>query len=103
MEEICLIGDEYFITGFQSAGVNKTYIVDKDNINGALSEAMRDESIGIIVMNNSDFGLLNERLRERALTQVKPTVVILSHDISAEENMRIMIKRSIGVDLWKKE
>jgi len=97
------MGSEYFVLGFQSAGVRQAFVVTKENINRQFEEVMQRKDIGILVMNNDDFQMLNERLKERALVQVKPTVVILSHDISAEENMRLMIRRSLGIDLWEKK
>lgn len=103
MHEIAVMGSEYFTLGFQSAGVRNVFIVDRQNINRTFEEAMGRKDIGILIMNNKDFETLNERLKEKALVQVKPTVVILSHDVSAEENLRIMIKRSLGIDLWDKK
>ena len=97
------MGSEYFVLGFQSAGVRRAFVVTKENINRQFEEVMETKDIGILVMNNDDFQMLHERSKERALVQVKPTVVILSHDISAEENLRIMIRRSLGVDLWNKK
>ena len=102
MHEIAVMGNEYFTLGFQAAGVRNVFIVNRENINKKFEEVMERKDIGILVMNNEDFQMLNERLKERAFVQVRPTVVILSHDISAEENLRIMIKRSLGIDLWKK-
>lgn len=103
MHEIAVMGSEYFTLGFQAAGVRNVFVVDKGNINKKFKEVMEKKNIGILVMNNEDFLNLNERLKEKAMVQVKPTVVILSHDISAEENLRIMIKRSLGIDLWNKK
>ncbi len=103
MHEIAVMGSEYFTLGFQSAGVRNVFVVDKQNINRNFEEVMGRKDIGIVIMNNDDFLNLNERLREKALVQVQPTVVILSHDVSAEENLRIMIKRSLGIDLWEKK
>ena len=63
---------------------------------------MERKDIGILIMDNKDFELLNERLKEKAMTQVQPTVVVLSYDVSAEENLRLMIKRSLGIDVWER-
>jgi len=97
------MGSEYFTLGFQAAGVRHAFVVTKETINRQFEEVMESKDIGILIMNNDDFQMLNERSKERALVQVRPTVVILSHDISAEENLRIMIRRSLGIDLWEKK
>lgn len=97
------MGSEYFTLGFQAAGVRHAFVVTKETINKQFEEVMESKDIGILIMNNDDFQMLNERSKERALVQVRPTVVILSHDISAEENLRVMIRRSLGIDLWGKK
>lgn len=101
--EIGVLGTEHFVRGFEIAGVKHTFVVNKENINKIFEEVMERDDIGILIMDNNDFEMLNEKLKEKALTQVQPTVVVLSHDISAEENLRIMIKRSLGIDIWGKE
>ena len=98
--EIAVMGDEYFVSGFQTAGVRNTFIAD--DANKTFEEIMGKENIGIVITEKKTFDKLSERLKERAMTQVKPTVVILAHDVGGEENLRIMIKRSLGIDLWSK-
>ncbi|MBU0953066.1 MAG: V-type ATP synthase subunit F [Nanoarchaeota archaeon] len=100
---IAIVGDEYFVVGFQLAGVKRTVIADEATINKKLEAVLDRKDIGIVIMQHTDFEKLNQRLKDRAMTQVKPTVVVLSHDTSAEENLRLMIKRSLGIDLWSKE
>jgi len=97
------MGSGHFTLGFQAAGVRHAFEVTKETVNRKFEEVMESKDIGILIMNSENFQMLNERMKERALVQVKPTVVILSHDISAEENMRLMIKRSLGIDLWEKK
>lgn len=99
--EIAVIGDEQFVLGFHIAGVRKSFVVGKDTVNKTFEQVMNSDDIGIAVMDKKIFAQLSERNRELALTKVRPTVVTLSHDIEAEENLRLMIKRSLGVDLWK--
>jgi vacuolar-type H+-ATPase subunit F/Vma7 len=63
---------------------------------------MEKHNIGIVLTDKKIFEMLNDRLKEKTMTQVKPTVVVLSHDLGGEENLRHMIKRSLGIDLWNK-
>ena len=100
--EIVAIGDEHFVTGFELAGVRHTFVVDRTNASETFERIMENDDIGIVVMDNTTYDMLSERLKERAMTQVKPTVVVLSHDVSAEENLRLLIKRALGIDLWGK-
>jgi len=101
--DIVVIGNESLIIGFRLAGVKEGYLVDENSVNETFEEVMGKDNVGIVIMDNKCFEHLTERNKERAMTQVKPTVVVLSHDTSGEENLRLMIKRSIGVDLWEKE
>ncbi len=98
--EIAVVGDEYFVTGFQAAGVKNTFIAD--DANRVFEDIMGKENIGVVITEKRTFDTLSERLKEKAMTTVKPTVVILAHDVGGEENLRIMIKRSLGIDLWSK-
>lgn len=97
--EIAAIGDEIFVTGFQIAGVRET-IVSGENPTAAFEKLMSRDDIGIIITEKPLFDRLSERLRERTMVTVKPTVVVLSHDIGGDENLRLMIKRSLGIDVW---
>lgn len=99
--EIAVIGSESFILGFHIAGVSKGFVVEKDTANRTFESVMNTEGVGIVVMDKSTFEMLSERNKETAMTKVKPTVVTLSHDVGGESNLRLMIKRSLGVDLWK--
>jgi V/A-type H+/Na+-transporting ATPase subunit F len=99
--DIAAIGDEHFVSGFNIAGVSKTYVVDENsNANKIMEEAISADN-AVVITNKNVYDMLNPRMKETIDTIVKPTFVILSHDIGAEENLRMMIKRSLGIDLWK--
>jgi vacuolar-type H+-ATPase subunit F/Vma7 len=95
--EIAAVGDEYFVIGFQAAGIRNAFVVGEKE---TFEELMEKDGIGIIITEKKVFDSLDERLKEKAMTQLKPIVVVLSHDIGGEENLRLMIKRSVGIDLW---
>lgn len=99
--DIAVWGDEHFILGFQSAGVKHAFRAEQD-VHRTFESIMQRDDIGLLIMENTAFERLPERLKERALTQVRPTVIVLSHDVSAEENLRLMIRRSLGIDVWNK-
>ena len=99
--EIAVMGDEYFVTGFQSAGIKNAFVVE--NADKTFEEVIKNEKIGILITDKKVFDTMTERHKEMAMTMVRPTVVILSHDVGGEENLRLMIKRSLGIDLWGKE
>ena len=95
------MGDTQFVLGFNLAGVSTGHVIDKSSANKTFEDMVAAGNVGIVVMDKSTFELLSERNRELALTLARPTVVTLSHDVQGDENLRLMIKRSLGVDLWK--
>ncbi|HLD83440.1 MAG TPA: V-type ATP synthase subunit F [archaeon] len=99
---ISVIGDEHFVAGFNIAGISRARVVDKDSAGKAVEDAVAADN-AVVITNKTVYDMLNPRMREIVNTTVKPTFVILSHDVGAEENLRMMIKRSLGIDLWKIE
>lgn len=100
MKELAVVGDEYFVLGFQLVGVQKGFIVDKRTATSTLEQVLDRDDLGIVITNSATFAHLSERLKERAMVQVRPTVVVLSHDVSAEQNLRLLIRRALGIDVW---
>ncbi|MBI4020634.1 MAG: V-type ATP synthase subunit F [Candidatus Aenigmarchaeota archaeon] len=99
--DIGVVGDEHFVAGFRLAGIRKTFIpAGGKSVTDAFRRAAEDRDIGLLIMHSRDFASLDEKSRERAMTQVQPTVILLSHDISAEESLRMMIVRALGIDVW---
>lgn len=98
--DITVVGDEHFVAGFSIAGVKSTFVVEKDTASRVMESVMQGES-AVVITDKSVYDMLNPRMKEAVDVSVKPTFVILSHDVSGEENLRMMIKRSLGIDLWK--
>ena len=98
--DIVAVGYEHFVTGFNIAGVNNTYIVEEDTANKVMEKVISGDT-AVVITNKTVYDMLNSRMKEIVDTTVKPTFVVLSHDVGAEENLRMMIKRSLGIDLWK--
>ncbi|MBI4896276.1 MAG: V-type ATP synthase subunit F [Candidatus Aenigmarchaeota archaeon] len=101
MMEIGVLGNEHFVAGFQLAGIRKLYVID-NNAKEKFNEAIVDPDLGILIMHSDEFNQLDEKSKDRALIQVQPTVIVLSHDVSTEESLRMMIIRAMGIDLWEK-
>ena len=95
---IGVIGDNEFVLGFQLAGIKKIYDSKKANIEDILTK----ENLDILILESKDVQNLPLRLKEKVESSVKPTTVIISETAEAEETLRKMIKKSIGVDLWNK-
>jgi len=99
--EIAVIGNSEFILGFRLAGIHKTYAAENDEkIVEHITSVLKDNDVGILVLNSSDMEKVPRKLRVTLENSVRPTVIA----IGGEEgglSMREKIKRSVGVDLWK--
>ncbi|PLW80831.1 V-type ATP synthase subunit F [Candidatus Woesearchaeota archaeon] len=101
MEEkfkIIAVGSTEFIMGFKLAGVNA---IETDTPTPIFEKLLKDQEVGIIVTDDKTINLVDEKVKENALESVKPVTVVLSQDSSGQEALQKMIKKSLGVDLWK--
>jgi len=99
MGEIVVVGGNEFTVGFQLAGI-RVIEVDKD-IEKKVNELLDDPGVDIIITSPKTVDALSERIKDRLFKVVKPVTVVVSED-EKEENIRKMIIKSIGVDLWEK-
>jgi len=97
--EIAVIGNDDFVTGFALSGV-RHYFTSEANLDEKVEEALKYEEIGVLVMEEEQFKSLNSKTRKMLEKLVKPVLVLIS-DKGKETDIREMIKRSLGVDLWR--
>lgn len=98
--EIAFVGGSESVLGFNLAGVKKSYAANtEEEMVSKIGEVMADSNVGILVLRQSDYSKLPKRLQEQLSDSIKPTVIAIGTEHSAE--MREKIKRAIGVDLWK--
>jgi V/A-type H+-transporting ATPase subunit F len=105
-QEIAVVGSPDFTTGFRLAGVRKFENVPDeqkdDELDAAVTEAMEDEDVGIVVMHNDDLDHLSRDVRQTVETSVEPVVVMLGGG-TGSGNLREQIKRAIGIDLMEED
>jgi vacuolar-type H+-ATPase subunit F/Vma7 len=102
MAEIVVVGKEEFTLGFMLVGIKRIINdIDKDSTINNLKALLEDENVGIIILQQETFDNMPITLREKLVKSVKPVVVLLSKD-GDSGNIREMIIKSIGVDLWEK-
>ena len=98
MSEIVALGGSEFILGFQLVGIRT---IETDNqVNNKVEEILENKKIGILLIDKNTVNKLDENLKEKLIESVKPVAVVVSEEESQEE-LKKMIKKSIGVDLWK--
>jgi vacuolar-type H+-ATPase subunit F/Vma7 len=100
MKSVAVVGDEEFTLGFQLAGVTRAFIL-KEQPDGTVRELMSNKEIGLIIIQESQLAKLSEELREQAVDSIEPVFLTITEEDTNEE-MRKLIKKSIGVDLWNK-
>ncbi|MBI5389060.1 V-type ATP synthase subunit F [Candidatus Woesearchaeota archaeon] len=100
MAILAVVGDSKFILGFQLAGIRKTVIADEQNPLRTLREVMQDKNVGIVIVDEDCLNKVHPHDRRFIEDSVQPVVIPLSTKAS-QDNLRQLIKRSIGVDLMK--
>lgn len=100
MAKLAVIGTEEFTLGFMLAGVRDVYVARTAEEIRTSIESLSDE-IGILVIGQESFALLPDYLRADLMKSVRPVVVTLSKEGDGGQ-LRDMIMKSIGVDLWEK-
>ena len=96
--QVAVIGNDEFVTGFRLAGVSHVFEAAKE-IEKEIENALEKTGIGVLVIEEDAFNSLSGKTKKRLEKLVKPVVVTIS-DKGKETNLREMIKKSLGVDLW---
>jgi V/A-type H+-transporting ATPase subunit F len=98
--EIGVIGREMFTTGFRLVGVHKWFSVDDEtNSEEAVSTALEDKDIGVLVIHDTEWQELEDKTRSRLSNSVHPTVIAIGSGV--DDTLRERIRTAVGVDLWK--
>lgn len=102
--ELAVVGFPEFTLGFRLAGISKVIDIDESSEKEAdkrMSELFEDQNIGILITDERTMNAMSERMREKVESSVRPVSVVVSTGATAQEALRKMIIKSIGVDLWK--
>ncbi|MBW2999874.1 V-type ATP synthase subunit F [Candidatus Woesearchaeota archaeon] len=101
MLELAVVGGSEFTLGFKLAGIRKIFDVE-GKASEQIRKVMQDPNVGIMVIDDKTVEALDEPLKEDITNSVKPVSVVLSTKATQEE-LRKMIIKSIGVDLWSSD
>lgn len=99
MKEIAVFGEEHFTLGFALAGVNATFSYNGENATDVVKDILAHPEIGVVIIQAKILDDLDEQTRETVTGSIDPIFLTLSRQDTNEE-MRRMIKKSIGVDMW---
>ena len=105
-QEIAVVGSPEFTTGFRLAGVRKFENVPDDEkdaeLDDAVTRALEDDDVGIVVMHDDDLDYLSRQVRQEVETSVEPTMVSIGGG-AGSGGLRDKIKRAIGIDLMEED
>mgnify|MGYP001276000058 FL=1 len=98
--EIGVIGREMFTIGFRLVGIHKWFSVDDEtNSEEAVSSALKDKDIGVLVIHDTEWQELEDKTRSKLSNSVHPTVIAIGSGV--DDTLRERIRTAVGVDLWK--
>lgn len=92
-----VIGSEEFVLGFRLAGVKRCFEGKAEQAEELLGKAMKDESTGVILVEESYFERLSQRSREELRETISPVVLEIG---LGESELRAKVRRAVGVDLY---
>lgn len=100
MLSLAVLGTSEFALGFQLAGIKQVIEVSLESkaISKKIKELMSDKNLGVLITEEAVVNHIPDDLKEEMLASVKPSVVVLSKK-QGDESLRVMIKKSIGIDI----
>ncbi|PIU21676.1 MAG: V-type ATP synthase subunit F [Candidatus Diapherotrites archaeon CG08_land_8_20_14_0_20_34_12] len=99
--QIAIVGSDDFITGFRLAGIKALYETNGQDIDRKMQGMIEIEDIGIIVLREEDYQKVGLATKRKLEKMVSPVIITLAGE--EKSSLRELIKRSIGVDLWKEK
>jgi len=99
MVKTAVLGSNEFIVGFQLAGIKKTVEVS-DNPLQDINNLKNNKEIGIVVIDENLMDNLEKHQRLEIEDSVDPVFIPVSTRVE-QDSLKRLIKKSIGVDLWK--
>ena len=99
MVQLAVIGSNEFIVGFQLAGIRNVMEATDKPLND-LQNIRNDREVGIVVVEEKIMENLEQHQRLEIEDSVDPVFIPVSEK-AEQGSLRRLIKRSVGVDLWK--
>src|SRR3989338_3533577 len=99
MVKVSVVGSNEFIVGFQLAGI-KDIIEISDKPYNELKNLKNQKEMGIVVVEEKVIDGLEPHQRAEIEASVEPVFIPVSAK-SEQDSLKRLIKKSIGVDLWK--
>ncbi len=99
MVKIAAAGGSEFIVGFQLAGIKNTVELG-NNPFSELKNLKSRKDVGIVIVDEKILDNLEPHQRQDIDASVEPVFIPVSVKVE-QDSLRRLIKKSVGVDLWK--
>lgn len=101
MAELAVIGSNEFVMGFELIGIKQIFEANTESeLKSTLKDVMSNQNVGIIVIDEKSLSKLNEVFRREVENSITPVTVVLSDKDMPQSNLKDLIKKAIGIDLW---
>jgi len=103
MKEIACLGSEAFTLGFQLTGIRRCItLAGTEELLEQAAKLREEKTAGIVIVEESALAQLDGLSRTEIEDSVDPVFIPLATETTGD-NLRKLIIKSIGVDLWKEE
>ena len=99
MVKIAAVGANEFVVGFQLAGIKDTIELSANPYN-ELKNLKNRKDLGIIIVDEKIMDSLEFHQRLELDASVEPVFIPVSTKVE-QDSLRRLIKKSVGVDLWR--
>ena len=99
MVKLAVVGGSEFIVGFQLAGIRDVIETDS-NYFTQLKDLKNKKEIGVVIVDEKIMENLELHQRQDIEASVEPVFIPVSEK-AEQDSLKRLIKKSIGVDLWK--
>jgi len=99
MVKTAVLGSNEFIVGFQLAGIKDTMEATEMPIND-IKRFKEKKEHGVVVIEEKILEGLDKHQRLEVEDSVDPVFIPVSTE-AEQESLKRLIKKSIGIDLWK--
>ncbi len=99
MVNMAVLGSTEFIVGFQLAGIKDTIEVSDNPIND-INKFKEKKEHGVVVIEENIMENLDKHEKIDVEDSVDPVFIPVSTK-AEQDSLKRLIKKSIGVDLWK--
>ena len=99
MLKTAVLGNNEFILGFRLAGIKDTFEVSNAPMND-INNLKNKKEHGIVIIEEKIMESMEKHDREDVEDSVEPVFIPVSTKVE-QDSLKRLIKKSIGVDLWK--